>query len=374
MDLNGDLSVIRGVACCDKAMISVPGKAQRAAFDAIEAALDARDKDAFLLDAMHLFALAGNGHTRLIPNSGIDVFPLRLVWAGNRLWDCTKAPRSVETIGGLDVDRIFSNLSRYLAGTEPRQKVIGALPLIWPAALERLGIGSGGSLVRYAFHDGTQAEFRPEQTVPAHLLYPTGENGWPDPTVDPYRSRSSPIPVIRLNSLVDDPPGAVETRIEYASHVIRHASSRQVILDLRGNPGGDFIRHLPILDLIGQIDLAKPPAILVDRFTFSAAIVLAALCRGRFAATIVGEEMGDRGAFFAEGGTVGLPSSRAAIRWSDGFHDWENGMATSDTPPEIASEMRACGSLLPDLVAVTSPEDLYLGNDPALDVACSCYQ
>ena len=46
----------------------------------------ALDHDAFLLDAMALFARAGNGHSHVIPNAAVRIVPQRMIWAGYCIW------------------------------------------------------------------------------------------------------------------------------------------------------------------------------------------------------------------------------------------------------------------------------------------------
>lgn len=351
-----DVAAIRSGLALDLAMARVPEAAVRKAWDTVESA----PGDARLLAAMRLFALAGNGHTRLIPNAAVRVFPLRLIWSGESLWSFPEG-REVVHVNSVPVEGLFSRLTPYLAGTAPRQRVIGALPLVWPAALVEIGAPVEGEKVTYGFDDGTERTVGEGDLVDALPLYPVSEQGFPTPGTDPYPARDG---ILRLPSFA--PTGPVEARIGAACDMLdRHRGP--LVVDLRGNAGGDFIRHLPILD---QIETrGGPVSVLVDRFTFSAAIVFAAVCKARAGARIVGEEMGDGPAFWAEGGTLTLPESGAAIRYSNGWHDWETGIAAPDTPREIARHMRACGSLLPDVPAVTTPGDIARGDDPARDAA-----
>ena len=105
------------------------------------------DPDLFLLSAMALFALAGNGHTRVIPNQAIRVLPLRIVALGPAFVVTDAAAEFGEAIGGqivaingVSVDAVIGQARPYLAGTFARQHVIGGIVLAWPAALARLGV------------------------------------------------------------------------------------------------------------------------------------------------------------------------------------------------------------------------------------------
>ena len=99
---------------------------------------------------------------------------------------------------------------------------------------------------------------------------------------------------------------------------------------------------------------------LVDKFTFSAAIVFAAILKHRLGKrlSLIGEEMGDGLTFFAEGGTIELSSSGAAVRYSMAFHDWAGGRTDETTPAEIAERMVPVGALEPDRIwSATSDDD-----------------
>ncbi len=143
-----------------------------------------------------------------------------------------------------------------------------------------------------------------------------------------------------------------------------------MIVDLRGNPGGDFFGAAAMARRLPAVTGGAPVAALVDKFTFSAALVTAALLKVHAGARLVGEEMGDGARFWAEGGTEDLPVSGLAIRYSDGWHDWQDGRADPLlTPAEIAAEMVAAGSLGPDIEAAAAGADLAAGRDPALAAA-----
>jgi len=116
---------------------------------------------------------------------------------------------------------------------------------------------------------------------------------------------------------------------------------------VRGNKGGDFRKTLPLIWAYSNGGVARRVAVLVDKFTFSAAIVFAALMKHRLGTrlTLIGEDMGDGLTFFAEGGMLDLPKSGAVVRYSTAFHDWSDGHADETTPPEIAKALVAVGEM-----------------------------
>ena len=331
------------------------------------AKLDTNDCDAFLLAAMALFALPGNGHTRLIPNSAVKVFPIRLIWAGGGLWAMDETPRQVADVNDVPVGEIYESFKPFLAGTAGRRRVVGGLPMAWPTALQEAGVPEAQSC-RYRFADGTERTFGASSLCPALHHYPHFETGFPDPSLDPFslEDRSN---TLRLAAFTTGDGDDFAARVRSALNKIDALQPGPVVIDLRGNPGGDFLRHLPILKALKPVASRHHIGVLVDRFTFSAAIVFAALCKHHLGASVLGETMGDAARFHAEGGTLDLPDSGAKLRWSDGYHDWETGIPQSSTPQDIAAEMIGCGSLDPALHAVSTPGDLSKGRDPAWKTA-----
>lgn len=103
---------------------------------------------------------------------------------------------------------------------------------------------------------------------------------------------------------------------------------------------------MPLIDAISE-NASRQVAVLIDKFTFSAAIVFVAILKHRLGRRLklIGEEMGDGLRFFAEGGLLDLPISGAVVRYSSAFHDWENGTSNETTPAEIAQQMVPAGKL-----------------------------
>jgi hypothetical protein len=108
-----------------------------------------------------------------------------------------------------------------------------------------------------------------------------------------------------------------------------------------------------------------------NKFTFSAAIVFVALLKDRLkhAVALIGEKMGDQSNFFAEGDTVELENTGAAVRYSTAYHDWNTGLVDPTTPCEIATHLVAAGDLRPDHHVDISAGDVRSGHDPQLDAA-----
>ena len=318
-------------------------------------------KEAFLLSAMRLLALPDNGHTRLIPNEAISVLPLRFVSIGTAphlvgTAPATPAPRGeLIAVNGTAVSQIEAAAERFLAGTRQRKRVIGPILLAWPYALARLGFASRGETTEYLVQveNGQTTDFKVENghTVPASTLYPRNEHGKADPAWKPERFVETADwqglgLSISLPSFFDPGESALAKEISDAAAQVIACSNKPILIDIRGNTGGDFLQAMPLIDAISGTESTQV-FVLVDKFTFSAAIVFVAILKHRLGCRfkLIGEEMGDALTFFAEGGLLDLPTSGALVRYSSAFHDWENGTSDETTPAEIALHMVPAGAL-----------------------------
>ncbi|WP_233587073.1 S41 family peptidase [Pseudorhodobacter sp. E13] len=338
---------------------------ERHIVDARQNAL-ADDKDAFLLSLMRLLALPGNGHTRLIPNTAILVLPLRLVTIGSTV-RLLGAPSGFAgaiggeliAINGIPITEIEASAAKFLAGTRQRRRVIGPILFVWPGALQRLGVFSGDTNVDYRIRDAagwiSELVLDTADRVPGSALYPRNEHGKADPLWSPkafleINDLGQRGLRMGLPSFFDPGEKALSNAVSEAADLVRSRPATPLLIDLRGNTGGSFLRAMPLIDALSDGAEHRRVALLVDKFTFSAAIVFAAILKHRLGARLrlIGEEMGDGLTFFAEGGTIDLSSSGAAVRYSSAFHDWAGGRIDETTPSEIAEKIVPVGTLALD--------------------------
>ncbi|NOC85633.1 peptidase S41 [Ruegeria sp. HKCCD6428] len=328
-------------------------------------------KEAFLFSTMRLLALPDNGHTRLIPNDAISVLPLRFVSIGTAIQLVGTAPETTAprgklvAVNGTPLSQIEAASETFLAGTRQRKRVIGSIILVWPYALARLGFSSKDETTEYRVQDenGQMSEFEVENghTVPASTLYPRNEHGRADPAWTPERLmetkgwRGLGLAIL-LPSFLDSGEGALPKAISGAAEQVSVCSEKTLLIDIRGNTGGDFLKTMPLIDAISE-NASRQVVVLVDKFTFSAAIVFVAILKHRLGPRLklIGEEMGDGLTFFAEGGSLDLPTSGAVVRYSSAFHDWENGTSDATTPAEIARQLVPAGTLDLDWELITEP-------------------
>jgi len=328
-------------------------------------------KEAFLFSAMRLLALPNNGHTRLIPNDAISVLPLRFVSVGTAVHLVGAAPETTAprgeliAVNGIPLRQIEAASKSFLAGTRQRKRVIGSILLAWPYALVRLGFSSKDDTTEYRVQDenGQITDFKMQNghTVPASSLYPRNEHGKADPAWEPktyleIQDWQELGLSILLPNFFDPSETALPKAISDGVDRVSACANKPLLIDVRGNTGGDFLQTMPLIDAISQRATGQV-VVIVDKFTFSAAIVFVAILKHRLGnrLKLIGEEMGDGLTFFAEGGLLKLPTSGAVVRYSSAFHDWENGTSDETTPSEIARQIIPAGSLDLDCEWIENP-------------------
>ncbi len=349
MGFERDAACIKAVmADRDPAFAAAPAAQLAEAVAAMErAAGDAHDT--FLLAAMRAVACGRNGHSRLLPNAAISVLPLRCVMRDGALGiarDLRFCP--LVAVNGVPVETLRDAFAPYLAGTRMRAACLSGIMLVWPAALA-LGSVSGP---RYAFElaGGDSLEFRNAKMVPALPLYPVADTGALRVGEDPYALLQGALVhfeqgVWRVR--ISDLKTLSDAEIEHVVRTMGGAVDAPVILDLRGNPGGSFLTALPLVWWLRDVWRGARCAVLVNGYTFSAAIVTAALVSFHLGprAAFLGAEMGDDLAFWAEGDTLALPQSGAALRYSTQWHDWRDGQFDGPVPDEWGQWMVGAGDI-----------------------------
>lgn len=336
----------------------------------------AGSKDAFLLSLMRLLALPKNGHTRLIPNNAISVLPFRFVSIGTgvRLLDAPSGfseaiGSELMSINGVQVSEIDAAAEAFLAGTRQRRRVIGPILFAWPAAIVRFGVFSGSGTISYQLRDATGriSELVPDMNdqVPGSALYPRNEHGkadafWSPKTYLEKRDFGQRGLLLVLPSFFDSGETDFSNAVSEAAKCVRSRPDTPLVIDVRGNTGGNFLKTLPLIDAILEGSENSRVGVFVDKFTFSAAIVFVAILKHRLGArlSLIGEEMGDGLTFFAEGGTLDLSTSGAVVRYTSAFHDWAGGRIDETTPREIAAEIVPVGSLELDRYWTVCSDDI----------------
>jgi len=383
----------------------------RDAIARLERSLARTDDAEVLANLAKAVGVAGNAHTRLRldPTRGGTFgteLPIRIWWFhdGPYVIRSTAAYRRalgcrVVAIQGLDPLRARKRVEGAFAGNRSWKTYLAPIYLTNPDMLHGLGLTSSPDGARFTFED-PQGE-RLDLWVSANPVNPESR------AAESWQELSPLVPAERSGGTtpVRAPPGGPPLYLRHPEQPywfeflptsgvlyfqfnraenaeegpafpafadslmgrIRTDEVRSVVVDLRFNSGGDLNVARAFM-----VDLAREPKlrprgrlfVIVGRCTFSAGLYHAAQLKQLARATFVGEPVGDRLDYWAEGGEIILPNSSAVIAYSNGFHRY----STIEYPGyRPYYEALAVPRLAPDLVTPLSSSDYFAGRDPALE-------
>lgn len=408
--LRADLDVFRRSFLAVDQSYAPPARAeaeQRLA--SLEARIGSVSVATFELELARIVALADNGHTnspasrrsprysrvrvRFVP-FGTDFFILRADTANRDLLGARLV--AVEGRPFADVRAVAHTL---WGGTPAFRDRHVPFFLESPDQLKELGIAASGESATYrlALRDGRTIDRRlvadpPDDTRERYgagrWLYPepiatdhgdwvalgqVGRMPWSLSAPDEFfRWRAAPeidglVVELRMNRDATGRP--IRDFLATVTAELRRARPLNLVLDLRANGGGDlnttrdFVQALPAL-VRGRLFVLTSP------WTFSAAISTTGYLEQAAPdrVTIVGEMVGDRQEFWAEGGLVTLPATGAAMSVARERHDYRTGCARfRDCHGSVVRHPIAVASLAPDIAAPMTIEAYIAGRDPAME-------
>ena len=378
----------------------------------LEADVDRVTPAQFALAIARIVALADNGHTNAAASVRARQFnrvPVRLAVFGEefRVLRATEANADLlgarlVSIDGHAVTQLRDS-ARTLSGGVPRRRDRFA-PFLFesPEQLHAMGLATNAARATYAFQtlDGRAVQrelsdeanrapdvrgggrsmfpaLLPDEQGKWRVLLNANQAPWSLSEPDaPFRWRAAPEidgMVVELRQTVSSPGNAIDAFLADMAQRIESGRPRNLVIDMRVNGGGnlntarDFMKRLPEL-VPGRIFALTSP------WTFSAAIssigYLEQTAPDRV--TIVGEEVGDRLEFWAEGGPTTLPTSRLVISIATQRHDYRNGCrAFSDCHRPVVVNPIAVPSLAPDIAAPWTIGAYRTGRDPAMEAVAA---
>jgi len=380
-----------------------------ARLDALAAAADTLHDAYFHLEISRIVALADNGHTVAPATSRANRFnrvPFRLAPFGDGFY-VVRAHREHEMLLGA---RLMAIDGRPVAEVRGTARTLNGGSMGWrdrfvpiflesPEQMHALGVTqlSDAAVYRFERADGGIVDRRvvalaPDSTAP---LVATSRWLYPDPGVPggeallpllaaasapwvlqqagtPFRWRVAPEVdgmVVELRANMDQGGVRIRDFLAEAEREVRARKPTNLVLDMRSNGGGDlnitraFAQRLPTM-VPGRVFVLTSP------YTFSAAISTVGYLKQAAPdrVTIVGEEVGDRSEFWAEGRPIQLARSRIRVGVATERHDYRDGCrAYRDCHASVARNPIAIPSLAPDLAAPWTIDDYRRGRDPGLD-------
>jgi len=356
------------------------------------------DAARFELEAAHIAALADNGHSALLPPQWASRYPRSPVHLGlfaDGLY-VIAAPaehaatlrRRVIAINGRTWQTVHRAYARFQGGEQAFRDQFVTLFMETPALLAAAGLGSDSDTLTLTLEAGRgrrqvvaiRPRLTPFEGEAAFVGYPSLLDGAallaPDARplylLEPERAFRLAFPAgidgayIQLKATRGL---EIDAFLTAALAELGARRPRNIVVDLRFNLGGDlnitrdFMRALPALADGGRVF-----AITSGR-TFSAAIsslgYLKQAAGDRL--TIVGEPIGDRLEFWAEGGILRLPGLGALMLYADERHNYTTGCPEEDCHGSIRDHPIRVRSLQPDIAAPLAFVDFTAGRDPAME-------
>lgn len=164
---------------------------------------------------------------------------------------------------------------------------------------------------------------------------------------------------IKYDSCAEDPERPFAEFVKDVEKAIDEMKAERIIVDLRGNGGGNSEVMKPLTRMIrSRAEFKKTNSVvaLIGRGTFSSAQLNALELQQRCGAVLVGTPTGQKPNAFGEVRTFKLPSSGIEIQYSTK----EFRTAPAGTDPE---------SMMPDIEIEASVQDFAAGRDPVLQAA-----
>ena len=376
----------------------------------LEEAIGRTTRVTFELELARIVALADNGHTVAFPNTRSNHFnrvPIRLTVFGDDFRVLRASATSTDLLGArlvaIDGHALIDlrAAGRTLAGGVPaRRDQFATFLLESPEQLQALGLSTKADRAMYKFE--TMAGRTIERELAAEpprsgAGFPPTSDRWlsPEPVAGEsgaltsllavgrtpwaladvstaFRARTDTALgalVIQMRRVNDAPGRPIAGFLAEVTQRIETEHPENLIIDMRFNGGGnlqttrDFMQSLPKL-IPGRIFA------LTSASTFSAAISSVGYLKQAAPSrvTIVGEEVGDRLNFFAEGGPVFLPNSGVGVSIATQRHDYQTGcVGFSDCHPPVVRFPIAVPTLAPDIAAPWTIDAYVAGRDPGLE-------
>ena len=403
-DYSGDMATVREFLDTDQSY----SQEERAQAVAELKKLEARASDmslaAFQLAVAHIAALSGNGHTMLLPGVWPYQFnrtPLEYYAFAGGLFVVHAPPEMRELLGarvtaieGRSVEELTEAFGRYFGARSGKRDEWVGFFLESPAILHAAGLaGSEDRLdVQFELANGSTIT----RTLPGALDPPKGEmfdfldssrlvtlaaeniaapGSIPLYLGEPDRAfRMAPLPEIdaeyiqlRLNKSFYEQK--IETFLASARTTLEKTKPRNVVVDLRQDGGGDLNTTRAFMQALPSLVAADGRIfVLTSGRTFSAGIASAGYLEqaAPTRVTIVGEPVGDYLEFWAEGGLMQLPVSKAVLLPATERHNYTTGCPEPDCHIFISENPIRIRSLEPDIAAPLTYADYRAGRDPAL--------
>ncbi len=376
---------------------------------ALERAADTLQAAWFELEVARIVALADNGHTSVPPgrrSTRYNRVPVRLAPLGDQFYVLRARDAHADLLGArlvaIDGKPIAQvrDVARTLHGGTPQWRDRNVpVALESPELLHALGQAAARRTAMYRFElaNGSIVERQlvgePADTArprpPTSALYyprgvlnePPGWRGMHDAGAVPWSLQEQSVPfrwreapeigaiVIELRQNIGRPGADLGEFLMQMQDLLREKKPNSVVLDMRMNGGGNlnitrsFAQALPTL-VAGRVFVLTSP------YTFSAAISTVGYLKQTSPerVSIVGEVVGDRLNFWAEGQPITLAQTGLGIGLSTERHDYQTGCDRyPDCHRAVVRNPIRVPTLSPDISAPWTIAAYRAGRDPGME-------
>jgi hypothetical protein len=325
----------------------------------------------FDLGIARMAALANNGHSRVSFGQLArqhNRLPCRLYHFADGYRVIRARPACRELLGtkvlamdGRPIEAVADRMFEYVGGPRNHYDQFASELLIEsPELLQAAGLADAPDrlTLHVSLRDGSQRDFE----ISADPADPDPPEGWASAYADQYLSperigkepadwqpllpRDARLPVFlrdyatpfrseywagervyyaQLRSNGDEPGHPIGEFLSQVKQQISTDHPRFLILDLRLDQGGDLTKTASFMQSAVTLSASiEHVYVLTSAWTFSAGETSVALAKahGSDKVTIVGEPVGDRLHFWAEGGSLVLPNSHLNLHFATGLHDY----------------------------------------------------
>ncbi|HEU5167860.1 MAG TPA: hypothetical protein VFU29_20085 [Chitinophagaceae bacterium] len=318
---------------------------------------------------MQITAKIGDGHTGVhLPNS-FKRYPVALNWFGNELYVIATTALYKEAlgtrlsrIGNLGMEEINTKLASIISQDENEWYTMSTGPvyLVIPEILVTLGIVTDYDDASFVFLDSANKEIKLDLVpmpadgsrawIPASKGQPLFRQNLNDPF---WFSYIDDINAVYLNFKKYD---ELNRNVDKLFDFIKEKKATRLIVDLRFNGGGDFLkgRRLLISRIKENEGFNKKGNLFVitGRRTFSAAMVNSIDFKKETNAILLGEPPGEKPNSYSENDEMKLPNSKLVISYSTRYYKFLD----EDVP-----------AFEPDIKMEPAWKDFKEGRDTVLD-------
>ena len=334
------------------------------------------DDGKIILALARIVTKVGDAHTTLsIPSSApFHLFPFELYWFSDGLvvvgaargYEMTLGKR-ITAIEGTPVGTVFDSVMCYI----PHENVMWARCLSPQALIIAELLNDAGVIMDPA---STSFTFEGAGTIPVSAVpFNASQSG-----VSVLSSLSVPVPLYLTNMNLNYWYTRIDSvRAVYCAYnrcaimgsqtfngftaellsILDSTGTDRLVLDLRGNSGGNSSIARPLIDGIkarSSIDRPGHLFVLIGRKTFSSALINSVELKNETHAIFIGEPTGGKPNAFGEVQSFVLPYSHISIQYSTKYFRYGND-----------NEL----SFAPDLMVELSSSDYLQGKDRVLDAA-----